>query len=163
MRADVESASEERSRTADIVADYIPPPPTRSRELFDNRWENMEFDTLLIEEQRYILVWAMRAEINNGGFGSFFFNSSGDTALETLSALKQSGSSEVQQILGDAIAVLDDVGGYSTERQTRVKRLNLLPDDCFLEVNRRFYETGEDVAAIAFAMVESVYSDQSLI
>ena len=40
-------------------------------------------------EKTIYLCQVLEGEINNGGFGQFFYNSSGDFANETLSALKE--------------------------------------------------------------------------
>ena len=154
---------EERERIAEIVANFEPPPPSPSRELFDYRWHEISFDSLLPEEQRYIMIWAMRAEVNNGGFATYFYNSSGDSAEETLSALEHIGSLEIEEILDDAVGMFDDAGGYDSDRHTRVERLNQLPNDCFIQLNTRFYEATEDVVTAAFGLVESAYVEQSML
>lgn len=97
-RADVEREmlqaeriADDRRRAADIMKDYIPPEPPPAKRLFDQRWEEIDFRLLLESEQKYLLVWAMRAEIYNGGFDQYFFNSAGDDAIRTLALLEAMG------------------------------------------------------------------------
>ena len=169
-RADIESAmvnsrhsAIDPARGTEILNDHIAPSPPPSRTLFESRWRQMDFATLLVEEQHYIHLWTMHAEVNNGGFATFFFNSSGDTANEALVALEKIGSMETEELLDEAIALFDEVGGYSADRETRIERLNQLADDCFTESNMRYYDSGEDVVSAAFAQVELAYKHRSLL
>ncbi len=161
--AAAEIVAEERRRAAESVKDYVPPEPPPSRKLLDQRWRDIEFSELFVSEQNYIYIWAMRAEINNGGFGTFFDNSSGDTALQVQAALASIGSSEVHAILSDALGLLENAGGYSTDRQTRWAVTSELADDAFTQLNSRFYDTSEDVVGMAFHLLEADYESKGML
>jgi hypothetical protein len=162
-RAAAELVAEERRRAAEHLKDYVPPESPPSRKLLDRRWRDMEFSDLLESEQNYIYIWAMRAEVYNGGFATFFDNSSGDAALQTQAALVSIGSKDVHAILSEAIQLLETTGGYSPDRSARWKVTSQLADDAFAELNERFYNTAEDVVGMAFRAVESDYESKGLL
>ena len=58
----------------------------------------------LSESERIVyLVWCYLGAIDNGGHSSFFYNSCGQFAAETASALHKLGAAEYAQILGEAV------------------------------------------------------------
>src|SRR5690606_4488792 len=123
----------------------------------------IDFAELLPSEQNYIHIWALRAEVNNGGFASYFDNSAGDNALDTQASLLSVGSSDVHSMLLDAIVLLDAGGGYSANRADRSEIASQLADDAFAVVNNRFYDTSEDVVGMAFLVVEAEYKSKGMI
>ena len=161
--AEAETVAEERRQAAERMKDYVPLEPPPSRKLLDQRWRDLEFTDLLPSEQNYIYIWAMRAEVYNGGFATFFDNSSGDDALKTLSALTSIGSDDVHSILSDALQLLETAGGYSADRAARLETTSQLAEDAFTELNERFNNTGEDVVGNAFQLVEADYKSEGLV
>jgi len=155
--------AEDRRRAAELMKDYVPPEPPPSRKLLDQRWREVVFSDLLASEQNYIFIWAMRAEVNNGGFATYFDNSSGDHALQTKAALAFIGSKHVYAILSDAIQLLETAGGYTTNRRARWEITRNLAEDAFTELNSRFYDTSEDVAGLAFRIVELDYESRGML
>jgi hypothetical protein len=59
------------------------------------RYEPVGFAGLTEAEQTVHCVDGLEREVNNGGFDQFFFNSSGNTALETIPALERLGAKHV--------------------------------------------------------------------
>jgi len=158
-----ENVAADRKRAAEIMRDYVPPEPPPSRKLLDQRWRDIDFADLLPSEQNYITIWALRAEVNNGGFATYFDNSSGDTALEAQAALASIGSNDVHSILADAIQLLDAAGGYSINRADRWEVTGRLADDAFVKLNTRFYDTSEDVVGMALSVVSADYEAKGMI
>jgi len=65
-------------------------------------------ETELSEPERVVLaVEAMEREVNNGGYGQFFTNSSGEFTGFLVRALELIGCPKVAAISADAIAVLE--------------------------------------------------------
>ena len=52
-----------------------------------------------------VLVHALEAEVNNGGFDQFFLNSSGRFALQTVEALHAIGADHTSKLLEQAIRI----------------------------------------------------------
>ena len=67
------------------------------------------------------LVEALEAEVNNGGFDQFFFNSAGDKTPETISALKAIGAKRTADIVSRAAAKFP--GGLPPSDRTKRQEL----------------------------------------
>lgn len=153
----------ERRHAEEFMMNYVPPEPSPARQLLDQRWRDVSFSDLLKSEQSFIHIWALQAEVNNGGFAIYFDNSSGDTALQTQTALEEIGSVEVHSVLSDAIQLLGSAGGYTSNRQSRWKITSQLAKDAFADLNSRFFETSEDVVGMAFRNVETDYKSMGML
>lgn len=70
------------------------------------RFWSVEFDALSVPESVFRAVWELEAEVNNGGFHQYLFNSSGKFARFALSALRAVGASQTAGILELAISVI---------------------------------------------------------
>ena len=96
------------------------------------------------------LVEALQAEVNNGGFEQFFFNSAGDRTRETIQALSAIGAPHTASIVGRAAAKFP--GGLPPEDRFARQRLLLdrvSPDsDAFSEEDAAFLEHREDLEAL---------------
>jgi hypothetical protein len=66
------------------------------------RYKTTPFEELSEEDQTVILIWSLTGEVNNGGFDQYYFNSSGDFATETVSALSRIGAIRTAQLLVQA-------------------------------------------------------------
>ena len=75
-----------------------------------------DFDDILVEDEAHLeslppttqtacLIHMLEAQVNNGGFDQFFFNSSGQFALQTLKALEAIEAPETRELLACAIAL----------------------------------------------------------
>jgi hypothetical protein len=53
-------------------------------------------------------VWLLDAEVNNGGFNQFFWNSSGQFAPEALEGLREIGATKHEELLKKAIQIHKD-------------------------------------------------------
>lgn len=97
------------------------------------------------------LVEALEAEVSNGGFDQFFFNSAGDRTRETIEALGAIGAQHTASIVRRAAAKFP--GGLPPEDRFRRQRLLLervSPDtDAFSEEDAAFLEYREDLEALA--------------
>ncbi len=76
----------------------------------------MEIDTYLNEKSKYreemeklnssqrvlLIIESLQSEINNGGFHQYYWNSSGDYAMETVNALNQIGAVKTAEIVKKA-------------------------------------------------------------
>jgi len=67
----------------------------------DARGESSLTDT----ERKLLAAYWLEAEVNNGGFDQYFFNSAGDNAEAALAGLKEMGASGAAALLERAMAV----------------------------------------------------------
>ena len=96
------------------------------------------------------LVEALEAEVNNGGFDQFFFNSAGNRTRETIDALSAIGAHHTASIVRRAAGKFP--GGVPPEDRFARQRLLLervSPDsDAFNEEDAAFFEHREDLEAL---------------
>ena len=95
------------------------------------------------------LVEALEAEVNNGGFDQFFFNSPGDRTAETIAALEAIGAVKMARIVRNAAALFP--GGMPpkerTNRQKLLERISAGPIE-FHELDNQFYQYPEDLVEL---------------
>jgi hypothetical protein len=99
------------------------------------------------------LVGELEAEVNNGGFDQFFFNSAGDEAAETIEALEVIGAHRTAAILRRACATFPG----AMPPTDRDARQGLLLDvvspggDAFEAEDEAFYACEDDLSALVAA------------
>ncbi|AWW74264.1 hypothetical protein CD351_07460 [Erythrobacter sp. KY5] len=88
-------------------------------------------------------VHCLHAEVHNGGFGQYFFNSTGTSAPEAVRGFGAIGMSEVASLIEDAMAVLGSPYPCDTT-DARRDRLETLDEDFdFGDFDDRFYELAD--------------------
>lgn len=83
--------------------------------LLNERWTSQGYERLTPAEQKFIALWWLNGDVMNGGFDQYFFNSSGDMALDALEGLRDIGAAEPERILREALAVFGR-DGYPLDR-----------------------------------------------
>lgn len=76
------------------------------------------YDSLTEAEKTFNVVYWLEAEVNNGGFDQYFFNSAGDYAQDTVTALQRIGAHHTSEILLAAMGLFPG----STPSQDHCKR-----------------------------------------
>ncbi len=99
------------------------------------------------KEEIASLIESLEAEINNGGFDQFFYNSSGDDTAETIQALEAIGAADTSDIVRRAAALFPG----SMPPKDRLARQEILlkisPDaDAFDELDGEFCGYPDDLA-----------------
>jgi hypothetical protein len=120
------------------------------------RWDRDGFAALTPEEQVAYCVDALEREVNNGGFDQFFWNTSGNTAHETLAALKAIGAPKAAAMLEEAIALFPG-GRVVPDREARERVLEEMgeaPREKWFALDGSFYEYPDDLTALMRAYVE---------
>ena len=110
------------------------------------RWDEMS-------EQDRVLVtlWGLLANVNNGGFHQYFYNSSGDQAHYAEAALRRIGAERIAGIVARATSIFG-TGGVPRDRTLRQTVLEQVEDACedLLEAcDREFQACRDDVSALA--------------
>jgi hypothetical protein len=103
-------------------------------------------DKLTKCEKNIVYIEELEREINNGGFNQYFFNSSGDFAMEAINALKIIGSKIFLEILQEAVNKFPDkiVPKDRYERQELLKKIDK-NIELWEELDNRFYKYEEDI------------------
>ena len=119
------------------------------------RCEAAGFAALSQAEQTVYCLDALEREVNNGGFSQFFFNSSGDTALETVAALERLGAPHTAGLVRRAVSAFPG-GRPSPDRDAREKQMEALPEsatELWSELDTAFFEYRDNLAALERAYV----------
>jgi hypothetical protein len=80
-----------------------------SDRVFD-RYFKLGYDKLSPPEKVFVCVWDLEAQVNNGGFHQYYFNSSGDHALDTVDALAAIGAKYTAGLVKQANALFGAAG-----------------------------------------------------
>jgi hypothetical protein len=92
----------------------------------------------LTPAQRALVGFAsMRSEVDNGGFDQFFYNSSGDLAVEAMNASRSLHLDNVADLISRAMELLS--GGYSSDRTVRQAALKGTERNAFWALDKEFY------------------------
>ena len=130
-----------------------------SERLFPYLWED-GFAALSPEEQVFVCAWEVEAEVNNGGFHQFFFNSAGDRTIETVAALEVIGAPYTASLVRRAADVLGKQP--PADRNARVKLLLALDDAGprqFDALDKLFFEYRENPSQLLFAFVQQHHAE----
>lgn len=106
------------------------------------------------QEKVVIDVMALQADVMNGGFDQFFFNSAGDRAVHTMTALREIGAGATAAILEEACARFPR-GSPDTDRFARQKQLEAMASDTFSDLDQRFFTDPEDAVDLLSAFWSS--------
>jgi len=111
----------------------------------------------LSEEERVILaIEALEREVNNGGYGQFFLNSSKEYACMAVDALNRIGCVEVAELTQQAIECLDIEGPLTIEAIDHVMAQENAKRDTELdEADERYFEIAGDLADPLFEFIKS--------
>jgi hypothetical protein len=109
-----------------------------------------ETDKLSAPQMTFYLNQNLEREINNGGFHQYFWNSTGDFALETVSSLQSIGASKTAELLLKAIDRFPGktVPGNIVQRQHLLEQIETRTTEAWQELDDAFYEYDEDLNAL---------------
>ena len=114
-----------------------------------------EIAKLTDAEKTFYFVVQLESEVNNGGFSQFLFNSSGDFANDTSTALRKIGAEKTAQIYDKMLAAFG--GKVPPDRDERIEMLDEILSDEINEIlnecDDRFYEYSDDLAELNYQFV----------
>jgi hypothetical protein len=112
-------------------------------------------ESLAQAEKTFHYIYWLEAEINNGGFDQYFFNSAGDHAQDVPGALEEIGAGFTAQLVREAMEVFP--GGKApqdrNERQEMLLNIGGQGDALLNELDSRFYEYHDDLSALMLAFL----------
>jgi len=119
------------------------------------RFGKEDFQTQSTPQKVFSAIWAVEAEVNNGGFSQYFFNSSSETAAFVVEALETVGAPRTAEICSRAIAAAFPEGLPSEPGQFRPAAAEF--SDETLEkldtLDREFYQYPHNLTDLLFAYV----------
>ena len=108
-------------------------------------------------EKVFFAIWTLEAEVNNGGFDQFYFNSSGDVALEVPGALRAIGANHTAEIVDKANALFG-TNGPSPDidvRQEQLEQLTERDEDTLGQFDDAFYAYEDNLSTRLAAYMQS--------
>lgn len=124
----------------------------------DRIWEqerNNGWGALSKEQQMYLAVFWLNAEVNNGGHSQYFFNSAGDHWQLALDGLKAMGLKERLKIFEGVLKLFGDKKPLTDrdKRQNQRSRVYSKDEDAFDEFDSAYFETSESVEVFSMRFV----------
>ena len=112
-----------------------------------SRVEGDGIASLSPSEQVVYLVWSYPGAVNNGGHSSFFYNSYGQFAAETVAALQKLGAPAYARLLSRAIEQFPrgNVPRDIDERNTVFGALPSRAHDVMEQCDSQFYALGDEL------------------
>src|SRR5262245_20091887 len=109
--------------------------------VFD-RYGKLGYDKLSQPEKVFVCVWGLEGEVNNGGFDQYYFNSSGDHAIDAVESLEAIGAKHTAGLVRQANSLFGE-SGPSPDRFARQKQLDSFGDakmKKMTEIDKEFYK-----------------------
>jgi hypothetical protein len=125
-----------------------------SDRVFD-RYRKLGYEKLNDPEKVFHCIWQLEAEVNNGGFDQFYFNSEGDEVLDTVKSLEAIGAKHTADLVRQANALFGEAGP-SPDRFTTQKQLDALRDTKGKKMNEldiEFYKYKDNLEQLLEAYV----------
>ncbi len=123
------------------------------------RSAEVPFDSLSEPEKVLVSLWAIEAEVNNGGFHQFFFNSSGGCAFFAPTALRILGAPQMAHLAERANSVFGPAGPPRDwdARQEALLALGEAEQALLEELDLAFQAYPEDLALLGEAYAAEHY------
>lgn len=128
-------------------------------------WKKVEqsedFENLTEAEQTFVYVEALEAEVNNGGFDQYFFNTSGKYSQETLEALKKIGAVKTYKIVEEAFRIFPEnpIPKDIEKRRDILENINSATSERWTELEDKFYLYEENIGGLLLKYVKEHKSE----
>ena len=135
-----------RTGSQGTQVDYV----NRVYDVAVNKLMSQGYAALSDTERTVYLVCVLDAQVDNGGFDQYFFNSSGDQAADAPAALDRIGALGASAIARRALAVFPG-SAPSRDRRVRQKQRDALSADAQAKLHgldREWYRNTEDLDAL---------------
>lgn len=114
-----------------------------------------DFENLNEAEKTFLYVEIFEAEVNNGGFDQYFFNSSGDYANETLESLKKIGALKTAKLVEEAFSYFPEnpIPKDNEKRRKILENIDTKTCEKWNELEDVFYQNEENIGGLALEYV----------
>jgi hypothetical protein len=119
------------------------------------------FSNLTSPEKVFIFIDMLEAQVNNGGFDQFFFNSTGTYAHECLDAYNEIGAFKTAEIIYEAIRNFPElpVPKDTATRRLLMQNLDNKIVEAWNALDDKFYEYEEDIAGLVIDYIRKHKSE----
>lgn len=107
-------------------------------------------------QQDLLFIENLEREVNNGGFNQFYWNSSGDYAMETVAALKAVGAHKAAEILIKANSAWPNqsVPKDREERQELLENIEEQSNPVWAQCDSEFYQNPDNITELLLDYVK---------
>ena len=115
----------------------------------------VSYEELADAEPVFVSVWELEAEVNNGGFIQYFFNSSGDNANYCVAALGKIGAANVAELVKQANSIFEN-GEPPTDSAVRQPVVESLTDekkDFLDQLDQKFFKYPDNLTELLYDFV----------
>ena len=108
-------------------------------------------------DQLLVTIWGLEAEVNNGGFDQYYFNSYGDQAVNAPIALLLIGANQMADLVAAANAAFGQEGP-SEDRSSRLTRLEEIRESATVAwepLEQEFWRYPDDLSELLRLHLES--------
>jgi len=124
-----------------------------SEQLCPMSWDH-GLESLSDAEQVFVTIWELEAEVNNGGFSQYYWNSAGDHAEQAVTSLETIGAPKMADIVRQANAVFLD--GPPEDQERRIEFLEALEADAtFNRLTEKFCAYPENLSQLLYDYVRA--------
>ena len=95
----------------------------------------------------YLTLWQLDAEVFNGGFSQYYFNSSGGLAAFAVEAANAVGAAQLAGIIQKANALFGEKGPHH-DRNMRMEQLSKIDLEALDKLNTPYYECSERLSEL---------------
>jgi hypothetical protein len=115
---------------------------------------SVDYDALTPAKRVFRVIWELEAEVNNGGFDQYFFNSSGRLACYAVDALLAIQAPSMAAIVRNAIEAVDDLPWRDdSARQSRVVNLTPARKEKLEALDRQFWRYPDSLTELLYLYV----------
>jgi hypothetical protein len=110
-----------------------------------------------IPQKVFTPVWVLEAEVNNGGFSQYFFNSSGETAGFVVEALETIGALQTAELCEQAIVTAFPAGLPSDLTLIRCAATDFSDEivSALNALDKKFYQYPDDLTELLYEYVSA--------
>jgi hypothetical protein len=117
------------------------------------REESVGIDRVTAPERALLCTIRLEAEVNNGGFDQYFFNSSGNWAEYTTEALTAVGALHTAALFEKALAAFP-TGKPHSDRQARWQQLDSVDAKILSSLDDEFYKEVDDLTELLYGYIQ---------
>lgn len=122
--------------------------------VFD-RYSKLGHTKLTPPEKVFVCVWGLESEVNNGGFNQYYFNSSGDHAVDAEDSFRAIGAKHTAELVKQANNLFGP-SGPSPNRAVRQEQLDSLSNaqtKKMIDVEEKFLKNEDKLRQLIEAYV----------
>ena len=115
------------------------------------------FDKLTDAEKVFVAIWGLEADVNNGGFSQYYFNSHGDNSAYAPAALRAVGANAMARIVDQANAVFGRAGPPADRdaRQRAIEALGSSAEETWGKLDTDFFAYPDDLTECLYTYVQA--------